>query len=97
MLDFSSNMGIIKNEERTTHAVAPQVSGIRCGLSRAQPSLGRVAVVLFALRFPDDDTHRILSNVKSKSHCTSPPFGRMERSATSIGASPLHADIACFG
>ena len=48
-----------------------------------QPSLARVAVVLFAPRFAlrfrltDHDCHRKTPNVKGNSHCTSPPFGRM--------------------
>ena len=42
-----------KNEERTTHAVAPQFSLFSCDPfgSRKQPSLGRVAVVFFAFLF----------------------------------------------
>lgn len=78
-LDNYAKSGIIKtkSEPRTRLLLKSPLYDV--AYSHTQPSLGRVAVVLFALRFPDDDTHRILSNVKSKSHCTSPPFGRMEQ------------------
>ena len=79
LLDFFSKSGIINNEERTTHAVAPQLKLSDAVCTARQPSLARVAVVLFAMRFLDDNCHRILSDVKSNSHCTSPPFGRMEQ------------------
>ena len=78
-LDNYAKSGIIKtkSEPRTRLLLKSPLYDV--AYSHTQPSLARVAVVLFALRFPDDDTHRILSNMKSKSHCTSPPFGRMEQ------------------
>ncbi len=59
-LDISSKKGIINNEERTTHAVAPQLKLSDAVCTARQPSLGRVAVVLFAMRFTDGDGHCVL-------------------------------------
>ena len=36
--------------------------------SQEQPSLGRVAAVLFAMRFADDDGHSVLSNMECNTH-----------------------------
>ena len=40
-----------------------------------QPSLARVAVVLFSLRFTNDDRHRVLPNMESKTHTHHPLSG----------------------
>ena len=74
-LDKFAKAGIIKakSEPRTRLLLNSGLLNVAYG--HTQPSLGRVAVVLFSLRFPYDNRHRILTNMKGKTHTHHPLSG----------------------
>ena len=104
-LDKTEKWRIIRSEERTAHVVARQAQIILAVSTARQPSLGRVAAVLFAMRFTDDDGHRVLSDVKSNTHTHHPLSGgwsnRLRVCCSLFGlsgeASSLSRQIHCIG
>ena len=74
ILDRNHSTRYNKDEERTTHAVAPQVT-VFCSVAfrlRKQPSLGRVAVAFYSSH---DNRDRITPKMKCNSHLFPPPLG----------------------